>query len=247
MVWGHAQVGFGVAETGTMALAFQPPLPRCPWWRRIWWGAFLALTCWASSVQAWDPDRLASSAARHGVAAVQGVRALREVVGAALGRDEFAQLVAVNDFYNHRLTFREDVDNWGQIDYWASPLESLQRSQADCEDYAIAKYFTLVSMGVPHRKLRIVYVRVATGGSVQPHMVMTYYPSPEADPYVLDNLVGEVRRAGSRPDLRPVFSFNADGLWEGVGAVVVGGAGPAERLSRWRDVLLKARQDGFFQ
>lgn len=215
--------------------------------RHSWWAAGVALLGWTMAVQAWDPDRLASSAARHGEAAARGVQALRQAVGAALGRDELTQLVTVNDFYNHRLAFREDLDNWGQADYWASPLESLQRSQADCEDYAIAKYFTLVSMGVPHRKLRMVYVRVATGGLVLPHMVLTYYPSPEADPYVLDNLVGEVRRAGRRPDLSPVFSFNADGLWEGVGPVAVGGAGPAERLSRWRDVLVKARQDGFFQ
>jgi hypothetical protein len=78
-------------------------------------------------------------------------------------------------------------------------------------------------------------------------MVLAYYPSPEADPIVLDNLLTELRPAAQRTDLTPVFSFNADGLWEGVGLVPVAGAGPLERLSRWRDVLLKARQDGFFQ
>jgi predicted transglutaminase-like cysteine proteinase len=230
-----------------MTRTFQLPMPTGPLWRRRWRAACVALACWAVAVQAWDPDRLAQSAVRHGDAAVQGVRALRQAAGAVLGRDDMARIVAINDFYNRHLAFREDIDNWGQTDYWASPLESLQRGQADCEDYAIAKYFTLVSMGVPHRRLRLVYVRIATGGLVLPHMVLTYYQSPDAEPYVLDNLVGDVRRAGRRPDLSPVFSFNADGLWEGAGPVAVGGAGPAERLSRWRDVLVKARQDGFFQ
>jgi predicted transglutaminase-like cysteine proteinase len=208
------------------------------------------LVAWPWAAQAWDPDRIAAAAARHGEAASQGARALRQVVSTALSQDETAQLTAVNDFYNRQLQFRDDIDNWGQVDYWASPLESLQRGMGDCEDYAIAKYFTLVAMGVPHRKLRMVYVRVTlsgSGGPALPHMVLTYYPSPEADPFVLDNLVAEVRRASRRPDLSPVFSFNAEGLWEGVGPVPVGGAGPAERLSRWRDVLMKARQDGFFQ
>jgi hypothetical protein len=78
-------------------------------------------------------------------------------------------------------------------------------------------------------------------------MVLAYYPSPEADPLVLDNLITELQPANRRQDLSPIFSFNADGLWEGVGLVPVAGAGPTERLSRWRDVLVKARQDGFFQ
>jgi predicted transglutaminase-like cysteine proteinase len=181
---------------------------------------------------------------------VQGARALRQAMVAAQPQDEVGQVGAVNEFFNRRLAYRDDADIWGQVDYWASPLESLQKGMADCEDYAIAKYFTLTSLGVPHRKLRLVYVRVALGGPggvVQPHMVLAYYAQPEAEPLVLDNLVAELRPAGRRPDLSPVFSFNAEGLWEGVGAVVVAGAGPTERLSRWRDALAKARQDGFFR
>jgi predicted transglutaminase-like cysteine proteinase len=191
-----------------------------------------------------------AAAARHGDQAVQGARALRLAMASAASKNELAQLDAINDFYNQRLQYRDDIDIWGEVDHWASPLEALQRGMADCEDYAIAKYFTLIAMGVPHRRLRMVYVRAAMSGPagpIQPHMVLAYYPSPEADPIVLDNLLTQLRPAAQRTDLTPVFSFNADGLWEGVGLVPVAGAGPLERLSRWRDVLLKARQDGFFQ
>ncbi len=213
------------------------------------WAALLLATL-SLGVQAWDPERIVQAAARRGEQALQGAQALRQAMASVQSQDEPSQLAAVNEFYNRRLQYRDDIDIWGQVDYWASPLESLQKGMADCEDYAIAKYFTLTAMGVPHRKLRLVYVRAAMGGPggpVQPHMVLAYYPSPEADPFVLDNLITELRHASRRPDLSPVFSFNAEGLWEGVGPVAVGGAGPSERLSRWRDALAKARQDGFFQ
>jgi hypothetical protein len=61
---------------------------------------------------------------------------------------------------------------------------------------------------------------------------------------ILDNLVSEVRPASRRPDLSPVFSFNSEGLWQGVGAQPAGGD-PVSRLSRWRDLLAKARLEGF--
>lgn len=207
-------------------------------------GLLLLLAPWA---QAWDPERIAQAAARHGEQAVQSVRMLRGIVAPLLQQDEQAQLAGINEFFNRRIVFREDVDNWGQVDYWASPLESLQRGLGDCEDYAIAKYFTLTAMGVPHRKLRLVYVRVtagAAGGAALPHMVLAYYATPDAEPLVLDNLITEVRRAGRRPDLTPVFSFNAEGIWEGVGAIAVAGS-PTDRLTRWRDVLARALQEGF--
>ena len=223
--------------------------PARPWgWLlRAWLGLALFWGGLAGGL-AWDADRMSQAAARQGDAAVQGLRALRLAMSATVGQPEAVQLGLINEFFNRRLLFRDDLDNWGQLDYWASPMESLQRGQADCEDYAIAKYFTLTGMGVPHQRLRLVYVRATQGGPggpVQAHMVLAYYPSQDAEPLVLDNLITEVRPAGRRPDLTPVFSFNAEGIWEGVGAVSVAGQA-ADRLSRWRDVLQRARQEGFF-
>ena len=67
---------------------------------------------------------------------------------------------------------------------------------------------------------------------------------PGAEPLILDNLVTSVRPASRRPDLTPVFSFNSEGLWQGVGAQSAGDA--QARLSRWREVLAKAQAEGFF-
>ena len=207
--------------------------------------AVLALL--AFSVQAVDTDRIVKSAQKYGATGVANAKALQQVMAAVGGKDDAAKLRAVNDFYNQRLAYMEDIDNWGQIDYWASPLESLGKGAGDCEDYAIGKYFTLTSLGVPHARLRMVYVRASIAGAPNgfvAHMVLAYYPTPEAEPLVLDNLQPVIRPAGERPDLTPVFSFNAEGLWQGVGSIRANGD-PLTRLSKWREVLLRARQDGF--
>jgi predicted transglutaminase-like cysteine proteinase len=210
-------------------------------------GLLAALALVAFSVQAVDPDRLLKSARKYGSTAVANAAALQQLMADATGADEAGKLKAVNDFYNQRLAYREDIDNWGQLDYWASPLESLGKGAGDCEDYAIGKYFTLTSMGVPHARLRMVYVRASIAGAPNgfvAHMVLAYYATPDAEPLVLDNLQPGIRLAGQRPDLSPVFSFNAEGLWQGVGSIRASGD-PLTRLSKWREVLTRARQDGF--
>jgi predicted transglutaminase-like cysteine proteinase len=208
----------------------------------------LGMLCPAALLRAWDLDRMQQAAQRLGPKAVAGADALRLVLAEAAGGDESAKLAAINTFFNRRVVFRDDAVVWGQLDYWASPLETLSQGQGDCEDYAIAKYFSLVALGVPIPKLRLVYVRAQMGGGgpggvVQAHMVLAYYASPNAEPLILDNLIGEIRSAARRPDLVPVFSFNSDGLWQGVGGQTAGD--PAVRLSRWREVLAKARAEGF--
>jgi len=201
----------------------------------------------AFSVQALDTDRILRSAQKYGPTGVANAKALQQMMLALGGRDDLARLRAVNDFYNQRLAYVEDTDNWGEVDYWASPLESLGKGAGDCEDYAIGKYFTLTSLGIPHSKLRMVYVRASIAGAPNgfvAHMVLAYYPTPDAEPLVLDNLQPVIRPAGQRPDLAPVFSFNAEGLWQGVGSIRANGD-PLTRLSKWREVLLRSRQDGF--
>lgn len=202
---------------------------------------------WRDS-SAWDVDRLRQSAQRQGGLAPESVRVLTELVNQLAGQDDEARLQQVNQFFNRRVTFRDDIEVWGQIDYWATPIEMFARGSGDCEDYAIAKYFSLIAAGVAPARLRLVYVKAtlngAGGSSQQAHMVLAYYPTTgTSDPAILDNLVPEIRPASRRPDLAPVFSFNADGLWTGTQGP--GAGDPLARLSRWRDLLARAREQGF--
>jgi predicted transglutaminase-like cysteine proteinase len=196
--------------------------------------------------RAWDADRMQAAARKMSPRAASGVQALQPVLAQAHDLSEMDQLQAINQFFNHRILFRDDTEVWAQVDHWASPLETLDKGQGDCEDYAIAKYFSLLAIGMPTSKLRMVYVRAQVGGPQgvqQAHMVLAYYAAPGAEPMILDNLISELRPASRRPDLVPVFSFNSEGLWQGVGPTAAGD--PTARLSRWREVLAKARAEGF--
>ncbi len=217
------------------------------WMRWVALRVAVALGFVSLSVQSVDSERIVAAAQKYGPTAVANAKALQQAIASVAGKDDNVQLKAVNDFYNRRLAYKEDIDNWGVDDYWASPLESLGKGAGDCEDYAIGKYFTLVVLGMPQSKLRMVYVRASIAGAPNgyvAHMVLAYYRSPYAEPLVLDNLQPDIHPAGSRPDLTPVFSFNAEGLWQGVGAVRANGD-PLTRLSKWREALTRAQQDGF--
>ncbi len=120
------------------------------------------------------------------------------------------KLEAVNRFFN-QLPAQSDQDHWQQADYWATPVEMLASNGGDCEDFAIAKYFTLRYLGVPAEALRITYVKSLALN--QSHMVLTYYPL-EGEALVLDNLNSELLPASARPDLVPVYNFNGEGLWQ---------------------------------
>ena len=70
----------------------------------------------------------------------------------------------------------------------------------------------------------------------------SYFESADAEPLILDNLVGEIRPASRRPDLFPIFSFTSEGLW--VQGASTSSADPTARLSRWRSVLERMASEG---
>ena len=152
--------------------------------------------------------------------------------------DDPDKLQAVNNFFNREYRFLDDQQNWHEEDYWATPIEALVKGAGDCEDYSLAKYFTLRYLGIPSEQLRITYVKALALN--QAHMVLTYYPTPSSDPLVLDNLVAEIRPASQRRDLLPVYAFNAEGLY-----LTGKKSGDSKKLSRWQDVLKKMRDEGF--
>jgi predicted transglutaminase-like cysteine proteinase len=148
---------------------------------------------------------------------------------------ESEKLELVNDFMN-QTQFVDDIKHWGKEDYWATPIEFLSTNAGDCEDFSIAKYFTLRALGVPDEKLRITYVKELVIYN-QAHMVLAYFPTPDSEPLVLDNIRKTIQPASDRSDLLPVYSFNGSGLWlakEQAGrAQSVGGS---DRIGHWRDL-----------
>ena len=170
---------------------------------------------------------------KYGLTAFKRVKAWQALESKYIHAKEADKIKQVNDFFNE-VAFVSDAKHWGKKDYWATPIEMLATNGGDCEDFSIAKYFTLKKLGVAEEKMRLTYVKSLK--LKQAHMVLAYYPKQDAVPLILDNLIKVIRPATKRPDLLPVYSFNGDGLWlakeRGKGRFV----GNSQRLSKWVDL-----------
>lgn len=205
--------------------------------------AFVALLCLSISVfsnasyllPVFKPEMLESIRNQYGDQALSRVELWRDLLEEGKAESDWVKVNKVNKFFNDQIQYKSDQAHWGQADYWATPLETLGTAAGDCEDFAIAKYVSLRAMGVPDNKLRIMYVRALSVN--EPHMVLIYMETEDSVPLVLDNLIKKVQPATRRPDLKPIYGFNAEGLWlakaQGLGRKVEGKTGG----SNWQDLL----------
>jgi predicted transglutaminase-like cysteine proteinase len=158
-------------------------------------------------------------------------------------KDDWQKMRLVNHFFNKQVTFVDDIIHWKEKDYWATPIEFIGTRGGDCEDFALAKYFTLKAMGVDTNKLRLMYVRALRVN--QAHMVLIYSEKLSDMPLILDNINPRVLPANKRRDLKPVYSFNGDGLWlakaKGLGKKVKGEGG----VARWEDIVTRIENNEF--
>jgi len=145
----------------------------------------------------------------HDYATSQRFTDWENLIHHSLGKTEQEKIKLVNDFFN-RMDWVSDKELWNKKDYWATPIESLIRNAGDCEDFSIAKYFTLLALDIPIERLRINYVKM---DDKQNHMVLSYYPSLTAEPLILDNFNKNLLLKNKRNDLSFLFSFNSEGLW----------------------------------
>lgn len=187
-----------------------------------------------------DPELLNKAEQKYGNSARLRLVAWEDLIISDNSQSDLEKLEKVNQFFN-QMQFVDDIDHWGEKDYWATPIEFLGTQGGDCEDFTIAKYFTLKAMGVEEDKLNLTYVK-ALSYNVH-HMVLTYYSTPTSEPLVLDNIVTDINPASKRQDLLPIYSFNGTGLWlakqRGKGKL----AGSSSRLQRWQDLLQRMSED----
>ncbi len=201
----------------------------------------LAVTVTTAGNIGFTPQFLAEIADRFGSAARDRIEAWQYLVEEHEDAGEISSIYAVNDFFN-QMRFISDKKHWQRNDYWATPVEFLSTNGGDCEDFSIAKYFTLRELGVPDERLRITYVKALELN--QAHMVLAYYETPDSEPLILDNLIKDILSASSRQDLLPVYSFNGTNLWmskeRGQGRRVAGGS---QRINLWRDLNVRMKQE----
>ena len=156
-------------------------------------------------------EALVMSEKKYGILAKKRVLAWSKLIDKNKKLTTDDQLYEVNNFFND-VPYYTDKEHWGKSDYWATPIEMLGTNGGDCEDYVIAKYFSLRALGIPDSKMRMMFVTALRQN--QAHMVLAFYPEPNAIPLILDNINPRILPANKRTDLRPVYSFNGEGLYK---------------------------------
>lgn len=162
-----------------------------------------AFTKW-TGVLARMQDRSNSKSALEAAYAKYGLGSLTELSKAPLAE----RIAHINTVVN-RIPYKEDKDSWGKSDYWATPKETAARNNADCEDYAIAKYALLKATGVPENMIRIAIVRDQQKNI--PHAILVVYD--QNGPEILDNQSQYVRQASAISWYAPLYSINAQAWW----------------------------------
>ncbi len=190
-----------------------------------------------------SPKDLQAYEAKWGRIAAKKVQAITKIVNEGKALPVQKKLEQVNDFFNQNVLYASDMTVWGEVDYWATPMEFLGKGMGDCEDYAIAKYFSLLQMGVPMNKLYISYVKSLKYNVA--HMVLTYFETPTSMPLVLDNYEPKILPANLRTDLIPIYSFNGESLFlakqAGLGQAAPQGINANKK---WVELLGKVKEGG---
>lgn len=117
------------------------------------------------------------------------------------------QLEKINKFFNGS-PYITDINNWGLNDYWATMRQFFSKD-GDCEDYAIAKYFTLKKLGFNQENMRIAIVQDLNLGVA--HAILIVYLNGKA--LVLDNQIPYVVSEKTILHYKPLYSINESAWW----------------------------------
>lgn len=126
-------------------------------------------------------QQLESMKHTYGQRAAQRLENWNNVMKNAESKEEQIQVRNINSYFN-QYRYKQDKYNWKNVEYWASFSEFIGKGTGDCEDYALAKYYSLRKLGIPSYKLRLISGKFKGKG----HLLLAYYKDGD-DPYILDN------------------------------------------------------------
>jgi predicted transglutaminase-like cysteine proteinase len=209
-------------ETSTLLLAAVPPvatpMPAAPTGAPAKLGVFQSVAISAARLPAagkWQDARKTDYSAMFGDNCVGAgfsgcdsrfATKIRGLSGKVAGLSDKAMLDLVNRTVNGAMTYRSDADVWGVGDYWATPVEMARKGAGDCEDFAIAKYWALRSLGVPEEKLQLVLLQDTRRQLF--HAVLIAHTGSGA--YVLDNVSNRLMADTAYAQYQPIMSFTGE-------------------------------------
>lgn len=112
---------------------------------------------------------------------------------------DFNDVVRVNNFWNANIKYIEDNAVHGR-DHWQGPGDTWARKTGDCDDYAVAKYYTLLALGVPEKNLKLAGV-LHDNGTYSPGLHLVVLLTDDRGAWVLDNADKEIALLSQRPDI----------------------------------------------
>ena len=156
-----------------------------------------------------DKKILVKFSARYGYRGLVRYELYTQMVEQAQKEKTVKQFDMVNKFFN-RINFMEDSVVWKKEDHWATPLQVLGTSAADSEDYALAKYFTLVKLGVDENRLKLVQYE---NGNKKENIVLLYYFKNKPMPIVLEHQKNKMYVLKSNTRIKEVTKIDKKSPW----------------------------------
>lgn len=139
---------------------------------------------------------------KYGKTASQRLKNWNNVMKNALYEEELIKVRNINSYFN-QFQYRKDKYNWQKVEYWASFFEFVGKGSGDCDDYALAKYYSLRKLGVPAHRLKLISGKFYRFG----HLALGYYKNPN-DPYFLDNNKRYLGKLNKTYQFKPETYFN---------------------------------------
>lgn len=122
-------------------------------------------------------------------------------------KDRISQIRAVNEYANEH-PYITDPANWQQDDYWAAIRQFLIKD-GDCEDYAIAKFFSLKALGFRNDEMRIVVLKDMNLKVM--HAILVVFEGGKT--WALDNQIKQVVETNRIYHYVPFYSINETHWW----------------------------------
>lgn len=206
-------------EANSFLLAAVPPaatpLPSLPASTPAKLGVFESVAISAARLPAaskWQEARKTDYAAMFGAHCAESGLAgcdsrfankIRGIADQVAGLSDRDMLKLVNRTVNGAMTYKSDAAIWGTSDYWATPSEMARKGAGDCEDFALAKYWALRSLGVPDEKLQLVLLQDTRRQLF--HAVLVAHLGSGS--YVLDNVSNRLLVDTDIAQYQPIMSF----------------------------------------
>ncbi|MCY7340260.1 MAG: transglutaminase-like cysteine peptidase [Sphingomonas bacterium] len=138
-----------------------------------------------------------------GLSGVHGADA--RFAAALRGQHEQARIEAVNEYVNARISFVDDIRQYGVADRWTAAADTLARGRGDCEDYALAKMAMLRKAGFAEKDLYLVVLKDLVRRA--DHAVLVVRSAGRF--MVLDNSTNRLVDSAEVRDYRPILTFTA--------------------------------------